>query len=53
LNGVSVCEISKKVERPYPDHYWIIPGTSNFGKFLVLQLVSHYNTRPSLILNPV
>jgi hypothetical protein len=22
LNGVSVCEISKNLERPYPDHYW-------------------------------
>jgi hypothetical protein len=35
LNGVSVCENAKNLERPYPDHYWLIPETPKFTIFLM------------------
>jgi hypothetical protein len=33
VNGISVSENPKKVERPYPDHYWLIPRTPKFRIF--------------------
>jgi hypothetical protein len=53
LNGVSVCENPKKVERPYPDHYWIIRGTQFLGLTALLSahlcMSSRYTTNISII----